>query len=98
MKKQVFENVKNYVLDTMSIDEIKSYKSKWYYPIQLVQDGFFSCYYSQALEDLETFYWENFDKTRYFTKKWDLKYKNGEVYARTIYKNMLAYVMNKMID
>ena len=97
MKKDVFEKVKSYVLDNITVEEIKNYKKDGYYPLKLVEDGFFSVYYYQVLEDLETFYWENFDKTRYFTKKWELKYKNGEVYARTIYKNMLAYTMEKLI-
>lgn len=97
MKKQVFENVKSYILDNLSLNDIKNYQKKWYYPLELVQNGFFACYYSDALDCLKSFYWIDFDPTRYYNKDGSYKYKNWQVYIRVIYCNMLAYVMNKLI-
>lgn len=98
MKKNIFNQIYDHILDFISIDEIQHYNAMWYTPSQLVNDWFFWVYYDQAFDELKQWYWDSFDATRYLNKDWHYKYKQWTPYVWTVYKSHLVYVMNKLLS
>lgn len=65
---------------------------------ELVQNGAFACYYSQAEATLKDIYGESYDATRYYNKDGSLKYKNGQAYLWTIYVHKMAQAISKLYE
>lgn len=63
----------------------------------MVQWGCFDCYFSQVLDTLKYVYGDDYDESKYLTKKGELRYKNGECYCWTIYKAKIARTIEIML-
>lgn len=66
--------------------------------LQLIQSGAFDCYCQQALQSLRYIYQDGWDASRYLKKNGDFRWRGGECYAWTIYKNTLATCINRMME
>lgn len=64
--------------------------------LSLAKRGGFACYNSDILADLAEIYGDDYDESRYTTKSGDYKYKNGELYALSVYAHKLALSLEKL--
>lgn len=100
MKKAILSKVTDYILDFMTADELASYATKGDYRSleRLVDDGFFGCYYYQALDAMRERFGDDFDASRYYCKDGEtLKYRHWTPYIRIMYRNFLVVAMWKML-
>lgn len=106
MLKAEFLKIENHILDFFDGDfekfkkqfEVFLEKEENAYRVGeiMVSRGFFEVYFEDAENFLKELYGENFDENIYRTKNCEFRYKNGEVYVWTVYKNKLAKVIEKM--
>lgn len=106
MKKVEYEKFKEHILGSMDIEDLKanlqSEKTRCYCDCtytkakQMVQDGFFECYYAGVIEVLKDIYGDDFKEDVYFTKDGELRWKNDECYCWTVYKHKIALTIETM--
>lgn len=65
---------------------------------RLVENGNFGVSYDDAFNDLKSIYGDDFNPDIYLNKDGSYKYKNGEPYVWTVYKNKLAMNMANKMD
>lgn len=112
MKTVEYHKFKGHILDYyMSIDDLKEqlkvydkifegtpFKGNIYhYGKQMVQDGFFDCYYQSAFGTLEFIYGDDFKRDVYLTKDGQFRWKNDEYYVWTVYKHKVALTIETMV-
>lgn len=85
-------------------DTIKTYKglresngTLWGAVNTMCQWGVFNCYHDQCLDTLKEVYGDEFDESRYLTKKGDWRWKNNEAYVWTVYKAKICKAIEMMI-
>ena len=61
-----------------------------------VRGGGLGISYFDAENDLRKVYGESFDKDVYYTKKGDLRWRNGEPYIWTVYANKFGKALEEM--
>lgn len=106
MKIAEYNKFKSHILDSMSVEDIKStlesygkcYKlgSTYLRAKQMAQDGCFACYYDSVIEVLKDVYGDDFKESTYFTKDGDYRWKNDECYCWTVYKHKVALTIETM--
>lgn len=106
MKKVEYEKFKKLVLDSLSKEDLKrtleTYSkmrglgTTYLRAKQMVQDGAFDCYYSQVIDDFQWVYGDDYKEDPYFTKDGELRWKNDECYAWTVYKHKMALTIETM--
>lgn len=65
---------------------------------RLVEGGLFGVYYDDAFNGLKEIYGDDFNPDIYLNKDGSYKYKDGEPYVWTIYKNKLAMALSREMD
>ena len=63
----------------------------------MVQYGEFAIFYKDVIKDLAKIYGDEFNLERYYTKNKELKYRDGECYAWTVYKHKIARALETMV-
>lgn len=106
MKLAEYEKYKDHILEYMKIEDLKadleSYSKQrgldttYLRAKQMVQDGFFECYYQGVMEALEGIYGDDFKRETYENKDGYLKWKNDECYCWTVYKHKVALTIETM--
>lgn len=96
MKTTIFNKVREHILAFVSEDDLLNLLNKGHTALELVDDGVFNCYYSQAFETLSEIYWDEFDETRYIKKDWWWKYRDWIPYVWIIYRGIVAMAIDKM--
>lgn len=106
MTNKEFTNWRKHVLDYMTLEDIKANlkgldyikKGTFAKAVEMVQAGFFACYYNQCLDALKEVYADKFDESIYFTKKHEWRWRNGECCVWTVYKAKIALTVSKMLQ
>ena len=109
MKKIEYERFKEHILDyfpdTKELkNEIERYKTipdshgtLWGAVDTMCQYGLFDVYYGQCLDTLKEVYGDEFDESRYFTKKGDWRWQKNTCYLWTVYKAKICKTIEMMI-
>ena len=63
----------------------------------MCQWGVFDVYYSQCFGTLAEVYGDEFDESKYLTKDRQWRYRNGECYVWTVYKDKICRTIEMMV-
>ena len=107
MRKLEYEKFKEHVLSFYESpkelsDEIAHYKTalninSLFNAIDtMCQYGCFEIYYADILDDFKKVYGDEYDESKYLTKKGEVRFKNNEAYCWTIYKAKVARTIYEM--
>lgn len=64
---------------------------------RLVQGGCFAVYYSQCNADLEKVFGDEYEKSHYYRKNGEVKYRGDEAVIWGVYKHFIAQTIDKMV-
>jgi hypothetical protein len=64
---------------------------------RLVSSGNFACSYYGIEQDIKSVYGTEYDKSRYYTKSGDLKYRGDDAYIVSVYTAKMAKAIEQII-